>query len=196
MIKVWDADKGKRIRTPHRPSGLASLRGPSVPIAGDWPPLVTTTLSGCGTWTRAKKTGRWKDTLPQLSPGVQLGWQTLASASHDKTIKVWNTNKWQETCIAREHTDAVRAVAFSPDGKRFTSASDDRTVRVWDAETGTELHCLTGHTDWVYGVAFSCDGKRIASAGKDATVKIWNADNEKGNPDTRGTHEPGLERLL
>ena len=31
------------------------------------------------------------------------------------------------------HSDWVRSVAFSPDGKTIVSGSDDKTLKVWDA---------------------------------------------------------------
>ena len=37
------------------------------------------------------------------------------------------------------HSDWVRSVAFSPDGKRVASGSDDRLVKIWDTETGDEV---------------------------------------------------------
>ena len=31
------------------------------------------------------------------------------------------------------HSDYIRSVAFSPDGKTIVSGSDDKTLKVWDA---------------------------------------------------------------
>ena len=34
------------------------------------------------------------------------------------------------------HTEYVRSVAFSPDGRQLATGSDDLTARVWDLSTG------------------------------------------------------------
>ena len=44
-----------------------------------------------------------------------------------------------------EHSDAVRAVAVSPDGKWIASGSGDNTVKVVMVETGRVVHTLEGH---------------------------------------------------
>jgi WD40 repeat protein/tRNA A-37 threonylcarbamoyl transferase component Bud32 len=98
----------------------------------------------------------------------------VASAGHDRTVRVWNAHTGQEERTLRGHTDCVWHVRFSPDGKRLASASLDHTVKLWDAATGRETFTLKGHTDGVLSVCFSPDGRHIASAG-DRTVRVWDA---------------------
>src|SRR5207244_783346 len=87
----------------------------------------------------------------------------LASASFDKSVKVWDAQTGQELFTLHGHTDYVYSVVFSPDGKRLASASFDKSVKVWAAQTGQEIRALQGHTAF-RSVVFSPDGKRLASA--------------------------------
>lgn len=80
-----------------------------------------------------------------------------------------------ELVVQTGHTDVVRSVAFSPDGKIIGSGSDDNTVKLWDAATGQELRTLSGHTNIIRSVAFSLDGKIVASESRDNTLKLWDA---------------------
>ena len=71
------------------------------------------------------------------------------------------------------HTDAVRSVAFSPDGGMLASGSFDGTIKLWDVAAGQLVNTLEGHEEAVRGVAFSPDGTRLASASFDQIVKVW-----------------------
>ncbi|KAH8659453.1 WD40-repeat-containing domain protein, partial [Ilyonectria robusta] len=67
----------------------------------------------------------------------------VASASHDKTVRLWRIE--DGACIQelKGHTDSVNSVAFSPDSSLVASASHDRTVRLWRIEDGAciqEVH--------------------------------------------------------
>jgi WD40 repeat protein len=98
--------------------------------------------------------------------------KTIASASYDNTVKLWN-RQGQLLHTFEGHSRPVLSVAFSPDGKTIASASYDKTVKLWNLQ-GQLLHTFQGHSDAVNSVAFSPDGKTIASASYDNTVKLWN----------------------
>jgi WD40 repeat protein len=97
----------------------------------------------------------------------------LATASHDRTLRVWNMSTARTVKILSGHAEAVSACAFSPDGQSLVSAGHDRTARVWDVATGAERAVLTGHTDRVSSCAFSPDGSLVATASHDGTVRLW-----------------------
>jgi WD40 repeat protein len=99
----------------------------------------------------------------------------IASASYDKTAKVWDAGTGKDILTLKGHAAEVSCVAFSPDGKRIASASEDKTVRLWDTASGQEILTLKGHAAGVTSVAFSPDSKRIASASHDNSAKIWDA---------------------
>jgi len=77
--------------------------------------------------------------------------------------------------IYHGHSDAVWAVAWSPDGTHLVSGSRDDTVQVWEAATGCEVFTYKGHKDDVNAVAWSPDGRYIASGSDDDTVRVRDA---------------------
>ncbi|EEU33805.1 uncharacterized protein NECHADRAFT_89121 [Fusarium vanettenii 77-13-4] len=101
--------------------------------------------------------------------------QRLASASYDKTVKIWDAATGACVQTLEGHNSSVSSVVFSADGQRLASASGDSTVKIWDAATGACVQTLEGHGDSVRSVVFSADGQRLASASGDSTVKIWDA---------------------
>ncbi|MCW5314607.1 hypothetical protein GTQ43_12520 [Nostoc sp. KVJ3] len=105
-----------------------------------------------------------------ISPDSSL----IASASIDKTIKLWRRDG-REVATFKGHQAAVKAVDFSSDGQVLASASEDGTIKLWKRD-GTLLNTFKGHTASIWGVAFSPDGQFLASASFDRTVKLWKRD--------------------
>jgi len=99
----------------------------------------------------------------------------LASASLDKTVKVWDAASG--TCLQtlEGYSNWVYSVAFSRDSTRLASASVNKTIKIWDAASGACLQTLEGYSGSVNSVAFSYDSMRLASASDDNTVKVWDA---------------------
>jgi WD40 repeat protein len=76
------------------------------------------------------------------------------------------------------HSDEIKAVKLTGDGRRLLSASVDSTLRVWDVEAGECLHTLVGHSGAVWAVDVSRDGKLAVSGGVDGALRVW--DMERG----------------
>ena len=97
----------------------------------------------------------------------------LASASADKTVKVWDVVTGKELRSLEGHTAQVTSIAFSPNGSRLVSGSSDTKLVLWDMATGQPLHEFAGNKGSVTSVAFSPDGARIVSGSSDKTIRIW-----------------------
>ncbi|MFI0479157.1 AAA family ATPase [Actinomadura sp. 9N215] len=110
----------------------------------------------------------------------------VATASSDRTVRVWDAGSGAEVAVLRGHEAPVVSVAWSPDGLRLASASDDSTVRVWDAAAHARIALLRGHRDQVWAVCWSPDGTRVASASRDGDVKIWDPADGTATASLRG----------
>jgi len=85
---------------------------------------------------------------------------SLASASGDAAIQLWDGRTGVHIDTLKGHSEAVTSIVFVPDGSRIASASVDRTVRLWEGRKST----LEGHPDAATSVIYPSDGLRSASA--------------------------------
>jgi WD40 repeat protein len=95
----------------------------------------------------------------------------IASASEDKTIRLWDLSTHQTRYILKGHEGFVETVAFHPDGQILASGSRDRSVKLWHQDK--LVRTLTEHTEPINMVAFHPDGQVLASGSTDRTIKLW-----------------------
>ncbi len=101
----------------------------------------------------------------------------LATASADKTIRIWNPRTGEALLTLTGHTSGVDSIAFSADGRYLISGSRDLTVRVWDVmarNPNALLTLLSGPRNVVTAVAFSPDNRFLVAGTQDHALRVWN----------------------
>ena len=113
----------------------------------------------------------------------------LATASWDKTVRLWNVYK-AEAIETLTHQADVLDVAFRPDGQELCAACLNGTLSVWDADGGKLIGVVDGRRDVAGGrglgdltpagtsaarkhfssVAYSADGSCVMAAGRSRYV--------------------------
>jgi WD40 repeat protein len=97
--------------------------------------------------------------------------KTLASASEEKTIKVWALPKGNRIATIPSRQESVTDLAMSPDGTLLASVAADENVKLWSLPTG-RLRATLKDTEYVRALAISPDGKMLATTGGDS-IKLW-----------------------
>ena len=125
----------------------------------------------------------------------------FASASQDRTAKIWDVETGEAVGVLRGHKRGVWSVAFSPSGMPALTTSEsggassargmaltgsgDKSVRIWSLTDYSCLRTFEGHANSVLKVVWlpppkeqkgrNGRGVQVASAAGDGLVKIWNA---------------------
>ncbi|MCI0541135.1 MAG: hypothetical protein L0Z50_38525, partial [Verrucomicrobiales bacterium] len=97
----------------------------------------------------------------------------LASGGY-REIKLWRRTPSQpRLTIGNTHSNAVKALAATLDGKWFATGSDDGMVKVWHAASGDCAKVLTGHEKAITTLRFSPDGTKLIAGSTDQRICIW-----------------------
>ncbi|KAL9124356.1 MAG: hypothetical protein Q9217_006306 [Psora testacea] len=137
--------------------------------------------------------------IPSGAAGSPSSGNLLVSASRDKTLRIWDVTTGYCVKTLRGHSDWVRSVAPSFDGRWLLSAGNDQVARLWDASSGEVKATFLGHEHVIEccGLApaaayphlaalvglkkappASSSGEFLATGSRDKSIKIW---------DSRGT---------
>lgn len=125
----------------------------------------------------------------------------LASASKDKTVRLWLLTPQTENAkaplslVLRGHEGNVLTATFSPDSRWLVTGSEDQTARLWDLSLpGPDLTVLPGHGDGERRTDISPDGTLLASGNMDGTVYLQNL-SDTATSTALGKHDSWVESV-
>jgi centriolar protein POC1 len=90
----------------------------------------------------------------QFSPDSRI----IASASDDKTVKLWDFATKKGLLCFTDHLDTVRTAVFHPDGTIVASGSSDSKIKLWDLRSKRLLQHYDAHDDQVNKISFHPNG--------------------------------------
>jgi serine/threonine protein kinase len=100
----------------------------------------------------------------------------IVSASHEKTVHIWNAMTGSTINIYNDQSNVIDLVAWSPDGTRIAMVGADAHIQVWDFVTNRLIASYRGHLgNTVNAIAWSPGQFFLASAASDGRVHVWDA---------------------
>ncbi len=96
----------------------------------------------------------------------------VASASDDKTIKIWHTQSGRLYKTFNNRECVAKAIKFHPKKNQLLSTCG-KNILIWDIHRGKIVDVLKGHKKNVFALDFTKDGKYLASGGAGETVIVW-----------------------
>lgn len=97
----------------------------------------------------------------------------IATASDDKTCRLWDAQTGDALVEFRGHDNFVFCCEFNKPSNLLVTGSFDETVKLWDVRSGECVSTLPAHSDPVTAVSFNRDGTCVVSASHDGLIRIW-----------------------
>jgi len=109
-----------------------------------------------------------------ISPPTAAGW--LVASGSGQTVHLWTLQEHQAArhlSTLQGHTNRVKALAFSPDGRLLASSSYDHRVILWQMPDGAVVDCLPPLGTTPLALDFHPAGVLLALGLNDHTVRLW-----------------------
>ncbi|CAH0558281.1 unnamed protein product [Brassicogethes aeneus] len=106
---------------------------------------------------------------------------TFASASLDRTLKVWQLGASTANFTLEGHEKGINCVDYYHGGDKpyLISGGDDRLVKIWDYQNKTCVQTLEGHFSNVTAVCFHPELPVVLTGSEDGTVRVWHANTHR-----------------
>ena len=107
----------------------------------------------------------------------------IATASKDSNVKIWDirASTSQAVYTFQQHTDIVRDIAISPDGRWIASGGVGGSLKIWEMDTGKIVKELPQHpagsNHQVTCVEYNPQTLTLACGSTDKRVKYWDLEN-------------------
>lgn len=98
-----------------------------------------------------------------------------ATVSDDKALVYFHGPPFKfDKSVRGHHTNSVKAVKFSPDGKYLVSVGSDRKIVLYDGLTSEVLSSKEhAHAGGIFGVSWTKDSSSFVTCSADNTLKEW-----------------------
>jgi platelet-activating factor acetylhydrolase IB subunit alpha len=155
----------------------AKTNGAPIPqINGAVTPVAASSSSAAASASSASAAASSSSAKAAAAAGTTpAGGLYLASASRDRSIRIWEVSTGTCIKVLTSHDNWVNEVVWHPSGRFLLSCSDDKSVRVFDITKGFRhtRKMAVAHNNFVSALAWNSSPPLLATAGVDATVKVW-----------------------
>lgn len=90
---------------------------------------------------------------------------TLATASRNRVVRLWNIANHEPIGQPLPHSDVVEDIAFSPDGELLLTGCQDKSAYLWNWRTAQRVAAFA-LPDKIHHVQFSPDGRFILTGSR------------------------------